>query len=101
VDNGNIIRQEEGVESIIEKAREQMLRWAGHIWKREGEDPMRAVYDLPVPGKRSQGRVRLRWRDMVDIDMGTRGLTRDDAKDRRLWKTGTCMRVPTPQCGKV
>jgi hypothetical protein len=62
---------------------------------------MRVVYDLLVPGKRSQGRQRLRWRDMVGNDMGTRGLKRQDAKDRKLWKTGTCMRVPTPQCGKV
>jgi hypothetical protein len=43
----------------------------------------------------------VRWRDMVERDMGTRGLTREDAKDRKLWKTGTRMRVPTPQCGKV
>jgi hypothetical protein len=62
---------------------------------------MRAVYDLPLPGKRSQGRQRLRWRDILERDMGTRGLTREDAKDRKLWKTGTRIRVPTPQCGKV
>jgi hypothetical protein len=36
------------------------------------------VYDLPVPGKRSQGRQRLRWRDMVKRDTGTRGLTREE-----------------------
>jgi hypothetical protein len=54
-----MIRYKAGVECIIEKAREQRLRWAGkYIYmEKRGKDPMRAEYDLPVPGKKGSGQT--------------------------------------------
>ena len=63
------IRKLAGVVNIINKANEGRLRWLGHVMRREPENGVRRAYETPVKGKRSRGRQKLRWRDIIARDM--------------------------------
>ena len=39
-----------------------------------------------VVGRRSRGRQRIRWRDVVKRDMRERGLWKEDVFDRNYWR---------------
>jgi len=42
--------------------------------------------DAEVRGRRSQGRQRKRWRDLVRQDMKTVGITDEDTQRRSFWR---------------
>ena len=90
------IRRMCGICNVIEKAREARLRYYGHIIRREEEEPIRRAKDMPVIGRRSVGRQRIRWMDVVNRDMGEVGLEVEDARDRKKWRKMT--RAADPSC---
>ena len=93
------IRREAKIVNIREKARENRLRWAGHVWRREAEDPIRRAYEMNVKGKRSRGRQKMRWNDVIQKDLTIRELLKEDAQDRQKWKAKIRPRSPTPHNG--
>lgn len=80
------IRKSAGVTSIILKAKQEKLRWFGHVLRREEDNPVKKAWREPIKGKRSRGRQRIRWRDGVERDMRELNLTEGDAQDRVLWR---------------
>ena len=89
------IRRMAGICGIIEKAREAGLRYYGHVRRREEDQPVREVMDMAVRGRRSAGRQRIRWRDVVRRDMEALNLRDDDALDRGEWRKKTRAADPT------
>ena len=85
----DMIRRMAGVCNIKEKAREARLRYLGHVLRREPHHPTRRALDEPVRGRRSVGRQRRRWKDVVDKDMEARGLREEDAPNRSRWRQYT------------
>ena len=83
------IRRMVGVCGIVEKAREARLRYYGHVRRREEDHPVREVMDMAVRGRRSVGRQRIRWRDVLRRDMEALDLRDEDALDRSLWRRKT------------
>ena len=75
-------RARAGVINIAEKAREATLRWFGHIQRMDEEDPMRRAWKKPVRGRRSVGRQRIRWKDVVKRDMRRKGLRVENTRNR-------------------
>ena len=54
------IRKMCGICSIREKAREARLRYYGHICRRDEDEPVKRAMMMPVRGRRSVGRQRIR-----------------------------------------
>ena len=91
------IRRMCGVCKIGEKAREARLRYFGHVKRREDDKPVKKAMLMPVTGRRSVGRQRVRWRDVLKRDMNELGCREEDAKDRSRWKRITRAADPAIQ----
>ena len=65
------------------------MRWYGHVVQRDEDDLIRNVKEMAVEGRRSRGRQRIRWRDVVERDMTRFGLEQEEAFDRNLWRRKT------------
>nr|GEX92908.1 retrovirus-related Pol polyprotein LINE-1 [Tanacetum cinerariifolium] len=70
------------VDSIIDKMREGMLRWFGHVKMRPQTASVRRVEALVVKGSRRRGRPKLRWEDKLKMDMKELRLSEDITSDR-------------------
>ena len=80
------IRSSAGVVSIKEKLREARLRWYGHVRRRDKHEWINRAWAEPVQGKRSRGRQRLRWQDVVRRDMERKGVDEEQITDRPTWR---------------
>jgi len=69
-----------GIEKTIHRlAKENGLRWYGHVLQREEGNALKKVLHFEVDGTRKRGRP-LTWRNMVNKKMMRFALTMDDAK---------------------
>ena len=91
------IRKELGVGSIKSRARESKLRWFGQVHRREQESNLRQVMDMEIPGRRTRGRPRRRWRNLVDPDMRELRVVPEDADDRNFWRRRIRTADPSPR----
>ena len=64
-----------------EKVREVRLRWFGYVEKRESEYFSRRMMRLELPGRRTGGRTKRRFKDVEKEDMKLSGVREDDAED--------------------
>jgi hypothetical protein len=76
-------------ESIIDRIKNKGLNWFGHVLRMEEERWPKQLYQWKPPGKRKRGRPSKSWREEMMTAMQSRGLSIEDAQDRRLWRTGT------------
>ena len=82
--NNEKIREMTGVVRLEEFLREKRLRWLGHVEKMDEErGPVKALL-LEVDGTK-KGRLKKRWKEVLECDMTARGLQRLDAQDRERW----------------
>ncbi|KAK7076637.1 hypothetical protein SK128_025610, partial [Halocaridina rubra] len=63
-------------------AREARLRHYGHVVRRREEEPIRRAKNMPVIGRRSVERQRIRWMDVVGRDVVEAELEEGDARYR-------------------
>ena len=91
------IRRMCGICNIKEKAREVRLRYFGHVTRREENEQTKRAKDMPVRGRRSVGRQRIRWMGVVRRDLGDLGLREVDVLDRNKWRRKTRAADPTIQ----
>ena len=52
------IRGSIGVASIVDKMRENRLRWFGHVLRREETEAVRLVREMHVVGKKGEGKTQ-------------------------------------------
>ncbi|KAK2891510.1 hypothetical protein Q8A73_017175 [Channa argus] len=69
-----------------DKVREARLRWFGHVQRRNCEYIGRRMLRLELPGRRSRGRPKRRFMDVVREDMKLVGVSEEDAEDRVRWR---------------
>ncbi|EYB83587.1 hypothetical protein Y032_0332g2740 [Ancylostoma ceylanicum] len=67
---------------IQEKVRSQLLRWYGHLLRRNQEHPARQVSSVEIAGKRPRGAPKKRWEDVIKRDLKDLHVTEEDAQDR-------------------
>eukprot|EP00102_Acyrthosiphon_pisum_P026090 XP_016663300.1 PREDICTED: uncharacterized protein LOC107884852 [Acyrthosiphon pisum] len=67
------IRDSIGVASIVDKMRENRLRWLGHVLRREKTEAISVAKKMSVDGKRGRGRPKKRWFEVVEVDMRMTG----------------------------
>ena len=72
--------------SIEDKMRDARLRWYGHIRRRPWNAPVRRCETIECPDyRRSGGRPKKSWSEVIRHDLETLGLVKDMAHDRKLW----------------
>jgi len=82
-----VIRGKIGVASIEDKMREVRLCWFGHLRRRLGDSPVRRCEIIEcLDYRRSRGRPKNSWNEVIRHDLGTLGLVEDMAWDRKLWR---------------
>ncbi|KAK2899617.1 hypothetical protein Q8A73_012746 [Channa argus] len=80
------IRGTAHVRCFGDKVREARLRWFGHVQRRNCEYIGRRMLRLELPGRRSRGRSKRRFMDVVREDMKLVGVSEEDAEDRVRWR---------------
>nr|GEW69580.1 hypothetical protein [Tanacetum cinerariifolium] len=85
ISNG-VFRAALDVDSIIDKMREERLRWFGHVKRRLQSAPVRRVEAMVVEGSRRKGRPKLRWEDRLKMDMKELCLSKDMTYGRNSWR---------------
>ncbi|XP_071712978.1 uncharacterized protein [Rutidosis leptorrhynchoides] len=81
-----VFRENLEVGSIINKLREERLRWVGHVMRCPITTLVSRVEALTVDGVR-RGRPKRRWEDCVKINMRELLLTEDMTSDSNVWST--------------
>ena len=83
--SNEVIRGKLGVVYIEDKIREARLRWFGHIKRRSMDAPVRRCEKLDCPNhKRSRGRPKKSWIEIIRHDLKALGLVEDMAQNRKL-----------------
>nr|XP_043639362.1 uncharacterized protein LOC122610435 [Erigeron canadensis] len=77
-----VFRAELEVRTIINKLREERLRWFGHVRRRDETAPLRRAESIHVDGIRRRGRPKMRWGDRLAKDLIELGLSEDMTSDR-------------------
>ena len=82
------VRRRAGIEmELASRADQRVLRWFGHVERRDDYRMARRALMAEVSGGRVRGRPRLGWMDGVKEALGNRGMTveaaRQCAKDRK------------------
>ncbi|KAK3571592.1 hypothetical protein QTP86_015323 [Hemibagrus guttatus] len=80
------IRGTAHVGRLGDKVREAILRWFGHVQRRESEYIGRRMLDMELPGRRQRGRPKRRYMDGINEDMKLVGARVEDAEDRDRWR---------------
>ncbi|XP_070020562.1 uncharacterized protein LOC142180978 [Nicotiana tabacum] len=82
-----VIRDKVGVAPVESKMREAMLRWFGHVKRRNTDAPVRISERLALGGeRRGRGRPKKSWGEVTRQDMAQLELNEDMTLDRRVWR---------------
>ena len=74
---------------IAQRIKIQRLRWLGHVVRMDTNAPALKVFDaVPAGGSRGRGRPPLRWKDQVEKDLASLGVSnwRRLARERNDWR---------------
>ena len=71
---------------VLECLEMQLLRWFGHVFRRDESNPIKLAYNLQVEGSKPRGRPKKTWHDTVLETMKSRNLKPADALDRDYWR---------------
>ena len=91
VSNTEVLSQA-NLPSMFTLLRQRRLRWLGHVYRMEdGRIPKDFLYGELASGKRTKGRLQLRYkevckRDVKALDINTESWE-DLAADRRMWRS--------------
>ena len=72
-----VIASRVGVDDLEKHLRQK--RWYGHIVRRDDGVEIKKVLEFKIEGRRKRGRPMKRWIDVVEEDMGKRGVVQQDA----------------------
>jgi hypothetical protein len=75
------IREKAGKVPIAETCREGMLCWFGHVERMDPDNGVRRIRNI-VARKRSRGRQRKTWDDVIRRDLKRLSLKVEDALER-------------------
>ena len=63
-----------------------MLKWYGHVMRREEHYVGRRAMVMKEQGRRKRGRSKRRWLDKIKDDIKEKALSADDVYDRATWR---------------
>jgi hypothetical protein len=88
------VRGSIGVVLIVNKIRENRLRWFGHVMRREETKAVKVVMKMNVEGKRERGKLKKRWLDMIKNDMRAVDVCVWDVENQDEWRFRTKVADP-------
>ena len=72
------------------KLRKARMRWFGHVERMGDERQVKRIMNAVMEGRRPRGRPRTRWKDVLQRDLDTSGLSIEEARleclDRDRWR---------------
>ena len=72
------------------KLRRARMKWFGHVERMGEERQVKRVMRAEISGRRTRGRPRTRWKDVIKRDLETSGLNLEEAaaeaRDRDRWR---------------
>jgi len=74
-----------GLKMIPDKLRQKRLQWFSHVRSETEGGVLRLVEEMEVRGKRTVGRPRKTWKDIVKRDLELIGVDESVAMDRGRW----------------
>uniref|UniRef100_A0A3B3I9A4 ribonuclease H n=1 Tax=Oryzias latipes TaxID=8090 RepID=A0A3B3I9A4_ORYLA len=80
------IRGTAHVACVSDKVREARLRWFGHVQRRDSGYIGRRMLEMELPGRRTRGRPKRRYMDVLTEDMKLANVRVEDVHDRVRWK---------------
>ena len=63
-----------------------VLRWYGHVLRKDDDDWVKKCMEYEVEGSRPRGRPKRTWKEVVREDCQARKLNKEDAMDRCKWR---------------
>ena len=75
------------INSIRECVQRRRLQWFGHVERMEPTAWPSLCRNLVVNGKKSKGRPRLTWNEVIKKDLKEKNLSKELAQDRNAWKS--------------
>ena len=88
------IRGTAQVGKFEEKTREAILRWYGHLRRKDDGYIGRRMLRMELPGKRKRGRPKRRFMDVVKEDMAEVDVTEEDTVDRTIGEGISAVATP-------
>ena len=90
-------------ETLGRMAKANVVRWYGHVIRRDDANILKKAMMMEVNGKRKRGRPKLTWRRQMEESVKKVGLKIEEAGDRTRWKEGVraiavgmrCIRPPS------
>jgi len=79
---GDILRRRLRIEGIGTALQRNRLRWFGHVQRKSDDDWVKQCLNFVVVGHKSRGCPRNTWTEVVEGDLRTLGLQKDDALDK-------------------
>lgn len=80
------LRDRLGIELVTDIVRRNLLRWLGHVLRKDDDDWVKRTLTYEVEGMRGRGRPRKTWSQVLEKDMKECGMRREDARDRVKWR---------------
>ena len=74
------------VTELSMKMLEKRINWFGHVLRRYEQYIGKQVMSMQVEGQRRRGKPKFRWRDKLNEDLCSKGLTVEDARNGKRWK---------------
>jgi len=79
------LRELLGLEPVSLMIKKSMLRWFGHVERKDDNDWVKCCITWEVEGIRQRGCQKKTWWDCVKNDMESLGLSQKDAQSRNKW----------------
>jgi len=80
------LRKRLKLSDIISILQQNMLRWYGHLLRKEDNDWVKKCMEYEVEGARPRGRPEKTWREIVEKDCHAHKLNGEYAMDRNRWR---------------
>ena len=75
-------------ETVVQMAKVNVVRWYGHVLRRDDGHVLRKGLEFEVKGKRKRGQPKKTWKTQVEKESKSVGLMNEDALNRARWRVG-------------
>jgi len=73
------LRERLRLEDVVTVLQRNRLRWYGHVLRKDDSEWVKKCMDFVVEGVRPRGRPKRTWKEVVQGDMKSLKLTKEDA----------------------
>jgi len=75
-----------GLEDVVAVLQHNRLRWYGHVLRKDDSEWVKKCMDFVVEGVRPRVKPKRTWKEVVEGDMKSLKLSKEDAFVRSKWR---------------